>query len=78
VLLVTQVSKQQILATARRLADATVREETSAEEVARELGLDADADHELLYYAFWNAKERGELKAHWPGSMQLPVVITFF
>ena len=72
------VSKQEILDTARRLAEENDDEQTSAIEVAEALSLDPERNHSLLYNTFWSAKERGELRAYWPGGRALPTNIFFF
>ena len=65
--------REEAVAAARRLIAQSRNGETTGEDVARELGISDDAEGRMvLADALMDANEKGDLRADFPGGMELP------
>jgi hypothetical protein len=65
--------REQAVAAAKRLIANSRTGETTGEEVARALGISDDAEgRKVLADALMDANEKGDLRADFPGGMELP------
>jgi t-SNARE complex subunit (syntaxin) len=65
--------REQAVAAAKRLIAKSPNGETTGEDVARELGISDDAEgRKVLADALMDANEKGDLRADFPGGMELP------
>lgn len=65
--------RDQAVAAAKRLIARSRNGATTGEDVARELGISDDPERrKLLADALMDANEKGDLRADFPGGMELP------
>jgi hypothetical protein len=65
--------REEAVAAAKRLITQSRDGETTGEDVARELGISEDAEgRKVLADALMDANEKGDLRADFPGGMELP------
>jgi hypothetical protein len=65
--------REQAVAAAKRLIAKSQSGETTGEDVARELGISDDPEGRMvLADALMDANEKGDLRADFPGGMELP------